>query len=122
MEQRNFRIDRFDPLLRDLLAWGLVEKDDATDEPVWRLHQRAQERLSELVRAASPLVSDRVVYLDHLCADCRQRRPTRLVDGSYVCDACQKVRLESATHGVATEAATDPQASRTRRRPLNRTR
>lgn len=95
---RNHRIETFDPLLRDLASWGLVERDPAAAEPTWVLSPEAQRRLDELVRPAEPVSVEQLVYLDHSCADCHGRRPTRLRQGLYLCDACSERRLSvSAT-------------------------
>ncbi len=89
MEQgRSYRIETFDPLLRDLAAWGLVERSPTAERPAWHLSAEAQRRLDELVRPAEPLSVERLVYLDHLCAGCHQRGPTRLRQGAYLCDDC----------------------------------
>jgi hypothetical protein len=88
-----YRIETFDPLLRDLVAWGLVSRTEAEDGPSWELTDAAQRRLEEIIRPASPLDVDELVYLDHLCADCRFRGITKLHDGVYLCDACLARRL-----------------------------
>jgi ribosomal protein S27AE len=91
-ERREYPIERFDPLLRDLIGWGLVERDDSHPGISWRLVGSAQRRLDELSppRAAG---HDPVVYLDRRCAECQQRGMTRLHDERYVCDRCWSGRL-----------------------------
>ena len=106
MEKPSYAIDRFDPLLRDLLNWGLAVTDDKSQgQSRWLLTDRAQKRLSELVRAQPRPATDRVVYLDHRCADCRQRLPTRLSEDVYLCDGCRTHRAELAP---AEAALADP--------------
>lgn len=104
VEPRNYRIDRFDPLLRDLLSWGLVHNGrddgdgDGTDSDPgaarWQLTDQAQQRLSELATRVAPPASDQVLYLDRLCAHCRQRLPTRLTEAGFLCDACRQRAAE----------------------------
>lgn len=87
---QDFPVEAFNPLLRSLLGWGLVERvelDDATHR--WELTKSAQQRLDELTpkrrRAAETLA-----YLDHWCSSCAQQRLTHLVDGRYLCQACEQ--------------------------------
>jgi hypothetical protein len=81
-------IERFDPLLRDLIAWGLVTGGTGTAKATWRLTAAAQRRLTELAKPTRPLNPDQLVYLDHHCSQCKARGRTRLRDGLYLCDAC----------------------------------
>jgi len=93
-EKDHVPVERFDPLLRDLVAWGLVTATPdttagrGTAKASWRLTDAAQRRLSELVKPTRPLNPDQLVYLDHHCARCRVRGRTRLRDGLYLCDDC----------------------------------
>jgi hypothetical protein len=82
--QPEYPIETFDPLLRDLVGWGLVERQDAT---AWRLVASAQRRLDELLPTRAP-GSGAVVFLNRRCADCQKRGLTRLRGESYVCDGC----------------------------------
>ena len=91
-ERRSRRIESFDPLLRDLVAWGIVVRGGTKTRPSWTLVEAAQRRLDELEPKTGPFDVDQLVYLDHLCADCRLRTPTRLRDGIYLCDACTERR------------------------------
>jgi hypothetical protein len=86
-ERRDYPIERFDPLLRDLIGWGLAERYDSGEGPAWRLNGPAQRRLDEL-SPSTPSGHDAVVYLDRRCADCQQRGMTRLHEEHYVCDRC----------------------------------
>jgi ribosomal protein L37AE/L43A len=87
-ESDRHSIERFDPLLRDLIAWGLVTEGSGTAKPTWRLTAAAQRRLTELAKPARPLHPDQLVYLDHHCSECRARGRTRLRHGLYLCDTC----------------------------------
>lgn len=79
---------QFDPLLRDLLAWGLVEPArPAADNDRWHLAEGAQHRLEDL-HTRTETHGSPLVYFDRLCAGCRRRRLTRLHDGVHLCDAC----------------------------------
>jgi hypothetical protein len=82
--QREYPIETFDPLLRDLVGWGLVERQDGT---TWQLVASAQQRLDELLPTRAPGAAA-VVFLNRRCADCNQRGLTRLRGDSYVCDGC----------------------------------
>jgi hypothetical protein len=111
MGSSSYSIRNFDPLLRDLLAWGLVKRS----EDSWELVEAAQSRLDEVAHIARPVSVESFVYLDHRCAQCQERTPTRLRDGQYVCDVCfQRQQLP-------TEAEPQP-ASETRRWHLRRER
>jgi hypothetical protein len=91
-------IETFDALLRDLLTWGLVEPvvtDNAAQRTVWQLTGAAQRRLTELAAPLGPCPAHKIVFLDHFCADCQERRLTRLHDGVYLCDDCAAARLEA---------------------------
>jgi hypothetical protein len=116
MDNDNHRIERFDPILRNLLAWQLVARPGTDAEGGWQLVPSAQQRLSELVRSSTPPDKRTVVYLDHLCADCHQRRPTRAVGGAFLCDPCRQLR--SSPPAPVGEADGKPR----RRRPLSRAR
>jgi hypothetical protein len=102
----DYPIETFDPLLRDLVCWGLVTRQEGTTEAGWQLVPAAQQRLGEL-QPASPPRAAAVVYLDHRCADCRQRRPTRIHEECYLCERCRAER-----QGQFTAAATEPSSDR----------
>lgn len=87
-------VEAFNPLLRSLLSWDLVRREEQEDgSSRWVLIESAQQRLDSLAgprrRTAAALA-----YLDHWCARCRQRHLTHLIDGRYICEECQ--RLEAA--------------------------
>ena len=84
MRPNDRAIQTYDPLLRDLITWGLVERD----EERWALSERAQRRLSELAEASAPWPAEQTVYFGHRCERCDTRALTRLREGAYVCDAC----------------------------------
>lgn len=104
----SYPIERFDPLLRDLITWGLVGQEETEDGPSWRLVDAAQRRLGELMRPDLPLVAEAVIYLDHRCADCYLRVPTHLREGSYLCDACWATRSEAAATLPSPETPPSP--------------
>jgi hypothetical protein len=80
---------QIDPLLRDLLAWGLVEPARPADATAttWRLAENAQHRIEDL-HTQRDSHRPHLVYFDRVCAGCRRRQMTRLDDGMYLCDAC----------------------------------
>lgn len=93
-------VDAFNPLLRSLLSWELVERrEDGEGGHYWALIDEAQERLEKLTppprRATAALA-----YLDHWCARCRQQKLTHLIDGRFLCEECE--RAESETGDVTT--------------------
>lgn len=111
MEQESpYRIQNFDPLLRDLIAWGLVVRTETDGESSWQLVDVVQRRLSELTRGNGPVGEHRLVYLDHKCADCNVRGLTRLVDGVYLCTSCferrgQEPSLDGESRTTTTTSA-----------------
>ena len=88
-------IGRFDPLLRDLLAFNLVVRTSAARRGGWRLAEAVQLRLDELIGSSSPVSAERMVYLDHFCADCGLRVRTRLHSGFYLCEDCLACRTSA---------------------------
>jgi hypothetical protein len=85
--QRDYPIQTFDPLLRDLVCWGLVARQEGTTGTPWQLVPTAQQRLDELLPTGAP-GAVAVIYLGHLCADCHQRGTTRIHEECYLCDSC----------------------------------
>lgn len=77
-------IQTFDPLLRDLIAWGLVSSDGAR----WELSEHAQLRLTELAQNSGPWPAEQTVYFGHRCTECGTKALTRLHDGVHVCGTC----------------------------------
>jgi hypothetical protein len=85
--ERGHPIKTFDPLLRDLVGWGLVTKaKDGSGK--WLIAEHAQRRLDELVHLVSPIDAQNVVHFNRKCAQCQQQKPTRLRDERYLCDPC----------------------------------
>lgn len=80
-------IERFDPLLRNLLSWGLVER---TAEGGWRLRPETHARLDRLAHVTDRAEASEIVYFGHSCASCRSSGMTRLRDGVYLCDSCRR--------------------------------
>ena len=103
--QRDYPIETFDPLLRDLVCWGLVARQDGMTETPWQLVPTAQQRLDELQPTGAPQAGA-IVYLDHICADCRKREPTRIHEDCYLCEKCW-VERESRLNSVVTEPPSD---------------
>jgi hypothetical protein len=92
-QQNDYPIHKFDPLLRDLVAWGLVTRVDKGGRWSWRLTEAAEGRLDEIIPAVDARSLEHLVHLDQLCADCGLRLRTRLRDGAYLCDSCLSLRL-----------------------------
>ncbi len=100
-EPRDANLDRFDPMLRALVTFGLVEPESGDDgrdtgdarnggrTARWRLIPAVQRRLEELVAPAPP--ADKLIYFGHRCASCGQHAPTRMHSGVLLCDACREV-------------------------------
>ncbi|MHB1584290.1 MAG: hypothetical protein ACYCU7_02220 [Acidimicrobiales bacterium] len=86
---------RFDALLRNLLAFGLVERDPSGNGRGWRLSEQAQGRLDRL--GAPPPATGELLYFGHRCSACGEHRPTRLRGGAYVCERCTVVAAEAST-------------------------
>lgn len=89
-------VERFDPLLRDLLAFELVE---AEEEGHWTLAPEVQQRLSALVAVRRPAAA--VLHIGFPCARCHASAVTRLHEGRLLCDACipQVLEEERETSG-----------------------
>lgn len=73
-----------DPLLRELLDFGVVER--APTDGAWRLCPQAHAALDRLAAPRPP--ADKIIYFGHRCASCRQVRPTRLRAAGLLCDDC----------------------------------
>lgn len=117
MEQHRFPIKTFDPLLRDLVAWGLVERAEKPT-PSWCLTEAAEQRLTELVRTTGPVDAERLIHFQR-CVLCRKYGATRLRQGNYLCDSCFEHQLAETTQ--AGELVSDPVGGRRHLR-LNRNR
>ncbi|MDA8037652.1 MAG: hypothetical protein M0Z69_00535, partial [Actinomycetota bacterium] len=87
-------VDAFNPLLRSLLTWDLVQRvEDEAGASRWELTAAAQQRLEQLNPSARrPATS--LAYLDHWCARCRQQRLTHLRDGRYLCEDCERIETD----------------------------
>lgn len=81
-------IERFDPLLRNMLAWSLVEETDGGGG--WQLRPEVAERLTGLAKYTRRNEPSEVVYFGHICAGCKSNGLTRLKDGEYLCDDCRR--------------------------------
>lgn len=79
-------IERFDPLLRNMLSWNLVHETDAG----WELRPEVAERLAGLARYTKHDAPSEVVYFGHNCAGCRSNGLTRFRDGQFLCDDCRR--------------------------------
>lgn len=101
-------IERFDPLLRNLLAWGLVER---SAEGGWVLRPETLERLEGLAHVTRGTAGSEVVYFGHTCSGCRSSGMTRLRDGEYLCDACRRA---SDLAAIATPLPAPAQAKQRR--------
>lgn len=80
-------VEKLDPLLRNLLALGLVEE---TPEGTWVLRDEVARRLGTLAElSARPSRSSvPVVYFDHRCSTCHRFGATRRFGERYLCDGC----------------------------------
>jgi len=87
-----YPIKTFDPLLRDMVTWGLAVRSGTGARPAWRLSEEAQRRLNEVVPAKGVADGDQLVYLNHRCADCHLWGLTRLIDEVYLCQGCSERR------------------------------
>jgi hypothetical protein len=108
MDPEQVPIKTFDPLLRDLLYWGLLVRTEEPGGGQWQLAARATERLNDIAAETRPFSAERMVFLDHRCGTCGLRRLTRLRDSRYVCDSCWEAAAHSPTveNPVDTAAAT----------------
>ncbi len=101
-------IERFDPLLRNMLAWNLVEQ---TEGGGWALRPEVAARLNGLARYAKADQPTEVVYFGHVCAGCKSNGLTRLRDGQYLCDDCRKAAELAAVATLLPE----PEGHKTKR-------
>jgi len=108
-------IERFDPLLRNLLAWGLVEE---AEDGSWSMRQDASARLTQLGQLTRRDAPSEVVYFGHACAICRSNGLTRRIGERYLCDGCRRTAEVAA---VATPLP-KPSERKARRSVLHRAR
>lgn len=88
-----------DPLLRELVAFGLVEKVAAGG---WELTGAAQRRLSALDRPVPDQAS--MFFVGHRCDRCRDHTVTRRVGSAHLCARCL-AEMDAAGAGGAQELA-----------------
>ena len=84
-----------DALLEGLLSSRMVTRGEG-DEGTWVLAEPAQRRLDQLVARQARPSAEELVYLDHRCAGCGERRLTRLIEGAYLCDRCKDHEARAA--------------------------
>lgn len=101
-------VTTFDPLLRDLVRWGLVRQDEAKPA-AWVLTPEAQRRLAQLGSRVVP-PAERLVYLGRRCGVCGGHGLTRLQGERYVCAPCTGEVSEPAPGG--SRAENDPVTER----------
>jgi hypothetical protein len=91
-------VHQLDPLLRELMAFGLVERTDSADGTRWVLSAQAQRRLSELDRPVP--AGGSMFYVGHRCDRCRDHTVTRLVGSEHLCARCQALADTTPPAGV----------------------
>lgn len=90
-------VEAFNPLLRSLLSWDLVERVQSPDGGhQWVLIEEAQQRLDDLAPRPRRETTS-LAYLDHWCARCRQQRLTHLIEGRFLCEECQRAEVGEIT-------------------------
>ncbi|MCK4177405.1 hypothetical protein ACFFRE_12780 [Aciditerrimonas ferrireducens] len=99
-------VHQLDPLLRDLLTFGLVERREGDGQDRWVLSQAAQDRLTFLDRPTPGASTTFVV--GRRCDRCREHAVTRRIGERYLCARCE---TEEAT-GPAEVAALPSMAER----------
>ncbi|MGH9044559.1 MAG: hypothetical protein ACRDVP_06965 [Acidimicrobiales bacterium] len=94
-EPEDIKVTRFDPMLRTLMSFGLVERIGGAGGE-WRLTAGVQQRLNALVKPQPE--TDRLIYFGHRCGSCGGHGPTMIVSGSYLCGTCrQGAALETSS-------------------------
>lgn len=88
---------QFDPLLRELMAFSLVQKDERADGTSWVLTSAAQQRLSALDHPMPEASS--MFFVGHRCDECREHTVTRRVGDRLLCARCQAHPEERAAAG-----------------------
>jgi len=92
-------VARFDPMLRALISFGLVEREpDAAGDgaPAWRLIPAVQCRLESLHAPSPP--ADKLIYFGHRCRSCGEHGPTRMLGGVFLCESCRHAVEERREH------------------------
>jgi ribosomal protein L37AE/L43A len=95
VEAEDPTLSRFDPMLRALMTFGLVEQDHDGAEVVagrWHLTTAVQRRLQTLVAPAPP--AEKLIYFGHRCSSCGEHAPTRISSGAFLCDACRTTPVD----------------------------
>lgn len=88
---------QFDPLLRELMAFSLVEKKETSEGVSWVLTTAAQRRLSALDH---PIPSGSSMFVvGHRCDGCREHAVTRRVGERLLCARCQALPEQRAAAG-----------------------
>jgi hypothetical protein len=88
-------VARFDPMLRALISFGLVERDpdvEAEGVPGWRLIPAVQSRLESLHLPLVP--AEKLIYFGHRCRSCGEHGPTRMWAGVFLCESCRRAAEE----------------------------
>lgn len=96
---------QLDPVLRELMAFDLVEKriDDAGGA-CWVLTQAAQRRLTALDRPVPDQAS--MFFVGHRCDHCRDHTVTRRVASAHLCARC--ISELEAVGGVDADVRQEP--------------
>ena len=96
VETQDATLARFDPMLRALVTFGLVEPDrpgsNGDEDHHWRLIPAVERRLDSLVPPAPPV--EKLIYFGHRCGSCGEHGPTRFRAGTYLCEACRDPATE----------------------------
>lgn len=89
---------QFDPLLRELMTFSLVEKkEDGPEGTEWVLTAAAQRRLSMLDHPVP--ASSLMFVVGHRCDGCREHAVTRRVGDRLLCARCQALPDHRAAAG-----------------------
>jgi hypothetical protein len=85
VDEFGWQLDRMGPLLRDMVAFGIVVRDE---HGVFVLHEEVQRRLAaSSSRLNHPATA--AVFVGRSCQRCGASGVTRLVEGARLCAACQ---------------------------------
>lgn len=105
---QKYPVERFDPLLRDLLAFGLIEAESGDH---WALAPEVQQRLTALLAAQRPSAAV-MLHFGFACARCHASGITRLHEGEHLCDACIEQVVAEEQRPWPTAAVEDDGAPR----------
>lgn len=92
---------QLDPLLRELMAFGLVEKRAEGEGDRWELTSAAQRRLTALDRPVPDQSS--MYFVGHRCDRCRDHTVTRRVGTAHLCARCAAETGSGPVEGDARE-------------------